>query len=129
MSYGWPRPAGRALWPSSAVGTARGALEPFELRQQLCLGLAPVRIVRDAGNRANDLALRFGEMAHALGAAIRVDYVDLGARADGAVRTHGFAHVAIDAFIGDDQCHGAGAWSGTYFNLSDSVRAVARSWL
>ena len=44
-------------------------------------------------------------MAHALGAFVRIDLVNLDAHEDRVVRALGLAHVAIDAFIGNDQGH------------------------
>jgi hypothetical protein len=44
-------------------------------------------------------------MAYALGAFVRVDFVDFLSEIDRIVRALGFAHIAVDAFVGDDQRH------------------------
>ena len=64
-----------------------------------------LRVDRDAGHRANLHALRLVEVTHAFGALGRVDLVDLDAHRNGRVRALGLAHIAIDAFVGDEQCH------------------------
>jgi hypothetical protein len=46
-------------------------------------------------------------MAHAFGAFGRLDHIDLGAHGDGGVGAFGLADIAVDAFVGDDQSHGA----------------------
>jgi hypothetical protein len=63
-------------------------------------------ILRYAGDRADLHALRFVEVADALGALGRVDLVDLDAHEDGVVRALRLADIAIDAFVGDHECHG-----------------------
>ena len=45
-------------------------------------------------------------MANTFGALIRIDFVNLFARENRLVRTLGFAHVAVDALVGDHQGHG-----------------------
>jgi hypothetical protein len=44
-------------------------------------------------------------MAHAFGAAARVDLVVLRAKKNRAVRALGLAHIAVDAFVRDHQSH------------------------
>jgi hypothetical protein len=51
-------------------------------------------------------------MAHAFGAFVRVDFVDLGAHVDRIVRALGLAHVAVDSFVGDQQRHLRLLWLG-----------------
>jgi hypothetical protein len=48
-------------------------------------------------------------MAHALGALGRVDFVDFFAQINRLVRALRLAHIAVDAFVGDHQCHGWGS--------------------
>src|SRR5690606_21927324 len=60
----------------------------------------------NAVDRAHLLALRFIEMADALGALVWIYDVDIDALRNGVVGTFGFAHVAVDAVVGNDQCHG-----------------------
>ena len=45
-------------------------------------------------------------MADALGSLVRVDLGELGAHRSGVVRAFGFADVAVDAIVGNHQCHG-----------------------
>ena len=60
---------------------------------------------RNAGHRAHLHALRFVKMANALGASGGVDLVNDLAQVNGLVGAFGFAHIAIDAFVGDHQGH------------------------
>jgi hypothetical protein len=46
-------------------------------------------------------------MAYAFGALRGLDHINLGAHRDGGVRAFGFADIAVDALVGDDQSHGA----------------------
>jgi hypothetical protein len=48
-------------------------------------------------------------MAHALGALGRVNFVNLFAQINGLVWAFGLTHIAVDAFVGDHQCHGWGS--------------------
>jgi hypothetical protein len=63
------------------------------------------RVHRDAIDRADLHALRLIEMADALGALGRVDLVEVEAHRDRLVRALGLAHIAVDAFVGDQQRH------------------------
>ena len=65
----------------------------------------PIGIEWYASNRTNLLALWLIEMPHAFGAFVRVDFIDLTAHVYGQIRALGFAHIAIDALIGDHQRH------------------------
>ena len=56
-------------------------------------------------HRADLHALWFTKMTDALGAFVRVDFVDLGAHVDRIVRALGLAHVAVDTFIGYQKRH------------------------
>ncbi|BET24809.1 hypothetical protein RGQ30_03100 [Limnobacter thiooxidans] len=73
-----------------------------KLAQQLLPSVGVRWVFGDAFHRANYHALGLIEMAHALGAFARINFVDLFTHADCAVGALGLAHVAIDAFIGDD---------------------------
>jgi hypothetical protein len=44
-------------------------------------------------------------MAHTFGALVGVDLVDFQTQVDRLIWTLGFAHIAVDAFVGDHQCH------------------------
>jgi hypothetical protein len=64
-----------------------------------------VGILNDTVNRTYLNALGLIEMTHALCAEIGIDLVDLVALRDGTVGAFGFANVAVDTFVGDDQGH------------------------
>jgi hypothetical protein len=59
----------------------------------------------DAVNGANFSALGFVKMANALGAFVGINLVIFFAHVNGIVRAFGLAHIAIDAFVGNHQCH------------------------
>jgi hypothetical protein len=44
-------------------------------------------------------------MADAFGTAIGINLVDILAHRNGLIRAFGFAHIAVDAFLGNQQCH------------------------
>jgi hypothetical protein len=44
-------------------------------------------------------------MANTLSTFIWIDLVDLFARRNGFIRTFRFAYIAVDAFVGNNQCH------------------------
>jgi len=90
----------RMLRPSLLLGE----LQVFFL--ELFPGLRVCGILGDAFHRANSDALRGVEVTDALGAATRVDDIDLHALGDGLIRALRLADVAIDAFVGDHQRHG-----------------------
>jgi hypothetical protein len=54
---------------------------------------------------ANNFALRLVVVPNALGTRTWVDDVNLCAHRDGIIGTLWLAHVAIDALVGDAQCH------------------------
>lgn len=60
---------------------------------------------RYAVNRAYFYALRCFEVSDTFGAQVRIYFINFHTRINCIVRTLGFAHVAIDAFVGDHQCH------------------------
>src|SRR5476649_1514372 len=86
--------------------SGRAGRQAFVLGAQLGLGFTPGRIEGDAADRAHLLALRLVEVADALGAFVRVDFVNFRAHVDRVVRALGLAYVAIDTVVGDHQCHG-----------------------
>ena len=88
----------------SIVGR-RLAGQPGVFDEQLPTGFHPLRVQRNAVHRTYFLALRRIEMPHALGAFVRIDVIDLGPHVDRLVGALGFAHIAIDALIGDFQRH------------------------
>lgn len=78
----------------------------MNLGLKLLFGLDPLRIGLDAGHRADHLALRLIKMAHTLGAASRIDFIDLFAEINRIIRACRLADIAVNALIGDEQCHG-----------------------
>ena len=64
-----------------------------------------LRVDRDAGHGTDLYALRFVKVPNAFGAFVGVDLVDVLAHINGLVWAFGFAHIAVDAFVGDQQCH------------------------
>src|SRR5690606_3632913 len=79
--------------------------EALVLRLQLFSRFLMFRVQRNAGDGTDLLTLRLIEMPDAFSAARRIDFVDLGTHVDGVVRAHRFAHIAVDAFVGDHQRH------------------------
>src|SRR5690606_22338319 len=73
--------------------------------QQLRFAFRVVGVRVDAFDRAHGHALRFVEMADALGAQRRIDDVDRFALRDRPVRAHRLADVAVDAELVDLQGH------------------------
>ena len=72
---------------------------------QCAARLRVLRIIGNARDRTQLLALRLIEMAHALGAFIRVDLINQLAHGNSAVRAGRFTDIAVDAIVGDHQCH------------------------
>jgi hypothetical protein len=68
-----------------------------------------LRVDGNAGHWANLYTLGLVKMAYALGAFGRVNFVNFLAQINGLVRALGLAHIAVDAFVGDHQCHGLGS--------------------
>jgi hypothetical protein len=64
-----------------------------------------LRILRDAGNRANLNALGLVKMAHAFGAQSGVDLIDTGPHENRLIGALRLTHIAIDALLGDHQGH------------------------
>ena len=67
--------------------------------------LAKLRMHFNASDGTHNLALRFVVVPHALGACARLNDVDLCAHRDRIIWTLWFAHVAIDALVGNAQRH------------------------
>ena len=63
-------------------------------------------INRYASNRTHLYALGCVKVTDAFGAFSRVDFVYFCAQVDRLIRALGLAHIAINAFVGDDQSHG-----------------------
>ena len=59
----------------------------------------------DTGYWADDLALRFVVVPDAFGARVWVNHINFGAHRDGIVRALRFAHVAVDALVGNAKRH------------------------
>jgi hypothetical protein len=72
---------------------------------QLRVVLNPLRIIGNARDGTNLLALRGIEMPHTLSALIRIDLVDFRAHEDGFVWALRLADIAVDALIGNHECH------------------------
>ena len=85
------------------------------------------RVHRDAAHRADLHALRLVEVADAFGAARRVDLVDLRAHRDRLVRALGLAHIAVDAFVGDQQGHGVSLRGAFRARWTSRARAAGRA--
>lgn len=62
-------------------------------------------IMRNAFNRTDNLTLWFAIMSNTLGAQVGIDFVNLLSHVNGFIWAFGFAHIAIDAFVGDDERH------------------------
>jgi hypothetical protein len=80
-------------------------LQALVFGPQRFLGFDVIRVKGDALHGADLNALGFVEVANAFGAFGGVDFVDVLAHVDGLVGAFGFADVAVDAFVGDEQCH------------------------
>ena len=78
----------------------------FEFDHQLFLGLLMLRVQNDAIHRADLDTLGRLIVTDALGAQVRIDLVDLIALKDRAIGAFRFAHIAVDAFVSNGQCHG-----------------------
>ena len=63
-------------------------------------------IDRYAGYRANLHALRLVKVAHAFGAFVGINFIDFRAEKNRLVRAFGLAHIAIDAFVSNQERHG-----------------------
>lgn len=74
--------------------------------EEIGFRFGPLRVGQTAFDRADSLACLVVVEAHALGAEVRVDDVDVIALANGFVRALGFASAAVDAFFGDMGGHG-----------------------
>src|SRR5690606_8255770 len=98
-----PPPAGRRTGRRRTCGSCGLLLQAAQLGEQLGLGFGMLRIRIDALDRAHDHALRFVEMAYALGAQRRIDDVDRFPLRDRLVRADRLADVAIDAELVDLQ--------------------------
>ena len=70
-------------------------------------GLDVRRVDRNARDGAYLYALGFIKVPYALRAFVRINLIDFWPQKDGLVRAFGLADIAIDALIGDQQCHKA----------------------
>jgi hypothetical protein len=75
---------------------------------------------RDASHWAHLYALGLVKMTDAFCALGGVNFVDFRAEVDRLIGTFRFAHIAIDAFIGDHQSHKF---------LTISARIIGQRWL
>jgi hypothetical protein len=62
-------------------------------------------IDRDTGHRTHLNTLGLLKMADAFCALVGVDFIDFRTEVDRLIGTLRFTHIAIDAFIGDQQSH------------------------
>ena len=60
---------------------------------------------RDTGHRTHLHTLGFIKMTHAFGALVGVYFIDFRPEVDRLIGTLRFTHIAIDAFVGDQQSH------------------------
>lgn len=72
---------------------------------ELDLGFDVIWVVWNAFYRADDLALGFVVMTDAFGTKVGVDDVNFSPHRNRIVWAFGFAHIAVDAVVGDNQCH------------------------
>jgi hypothetical protein len=91
------------FWVHRSGALVAGQL--FVLDPEDVFDLDVVGILGDAVHRADLHALRFVVVTDALRALVGVDDVDLFALGNGLVRAFRFAHVAVDAFVGNNQGH------------------------
>lgn len=70
------------------------------------MGFAVLGIAWNTGDGTDLNALRRFKVSYALGASMRIDLVVLFAHRNCLIGALRFAHVAVDAFVGDEQCHG-----------------------
>jgi hypothetical protein len=59
----------------------------------------------DTGHRAHLNTLGLIKMTNAFGALVGVDFIDFRPEVDRLIGTLRFTHIAIDAFVGDQQSH------------------------
>jgi hypothetical protein len=76
----------------------------FVPKHRFCLDA--LWINRNAGHRAHLNALRFVKMPHAFRAFIGVNLINFWPQVDRLVGALRLTHVAIDALVGYEQCHG-----------------------
>jgi hypothetical protein len=80
-------------------------LQALVFLKQGFFGLYVLRMNGNAGHRADLHTLGFIKVAHALCALGGIYFVNFWAEVDGLIGTFRFAHITIDAFIGDHQGH------------------------
>jgi hypothetical protein len=76
-------------------------LQQLIFQHQLFFSFLEIRMQRNAIDGAHLHALRFIKMAYTFSAFMRIDFVDFCAHVNGRVRALRLAHVAVDAFIGN----------------------------
>lgn len=81
------------------------AFQPPVLVHELFLRFPMIRIIGNAVDRAHRLALRNIKVPHAFGATLWIDFIDHWPFVNGFIRADGLADIAIDALVGDFQCH------------------------
>lgn len=82
-------------------GCGLGRRQPFVLDEELFARFAAGGIERDAGDRAQQGALRFVEVTDAFGALVGIDLVKLFAHRNRFVGALGLADVTVDAVVGN----------------------------
>jgi hypothetical protein len=91
--------------PADHNGLPCSSGDPLVLGHQLLLGLDVVGVNGNAIYRTDLDTLRGFIVADAFGAKIGVDFIDLVALVDRAVRTFRFTDIAVDALIGNHKRH------------------------
>jgi hypothetical protein len=95
-------------------------LQPAVFGPQRVLAFNMLGVQGDASHRAYLNALWLVVVADALGALVRVDFINADTHVNGVVRTFGLAHIAVDALVGDHQSHVFTLSLGTQVGLHET---------
>jgi len=98
----------------------RFSLQSFKFGLQLLFGFSPCRIEGNATDWTHLLALGFAMVTDTFGASMRVDLINFRPHENRIVGTLGFAHIAIDAIVGNHQCHGVDTYL-FHFRLKSEI--------
>jgi hypothetical protein len=90
---------------SNLAGTLAGTLKPQVFLKQGLFGFNMGWADRDTCHSAHLHTLWFIKMTDAFGALVGVYLIDFRPEVDRLIGTLRFTHIAIDAFIGDQQSH------------------------
>jgi hypothetical protein len=86
--------------------------------------LHKLRVDRYAGHRTHLNALGLIKVPHAFGAFMRINLVDFLSKIDRLIRAFRLTDIAVDAFIGNDQCHIHASVTGSKifkYNFMDAI--------